>query len=103
MMSIEMSGCIYCPLSSRDPQHRLHSLIQQTESRLVLVHCLTSRLLNQNIVTVDIDSMLNNNWNDNIVNVDRLRSLIVLPDSIAYITFTSGSTGIPKAVSVFLI
>ncbi len=99
MMSIEMSGCVYCPLSSRDPEHRLHSLIEQTESRLALVHCLTSRLLNRNIVRVDIDSVSNNNYIDSSFDGDQLHSVIVIPDSIAYIIFTSGSTGAPKAVS----
>ena len=41
MMAIEMVGGVYCPLSPRDPQHRLHALLQQTQSRLVLVHHLT--------------------------------------------------------------
>ncbi|CAF1292901.1 unnamed protein product [Adineta steineri] len=38
IMAIEMSGGVYCPLSSRDPQYHVHALIQRTESRLVLVH-----------------------------------------------------------------
>ena len=27
MIAIEMVGGVYCPLSPRDPQHRLHALI----------------------------------------------------------------------------
>ncbi|CAF1591220.1 unnamed protein product, partial [Adineta steineri] len=38
IMGIEMAGGVYCPLSPRDPQHRLHALVEQTQSRLVLVH-----------------------------------------------------------------
>ncbi|CAF4156529.1 unnamed protein product, partial [Adineta steineri] len=38
IMGIEMAGGVYCPLSPRDPQHRLHALTQQTQSRLVLIH-----------------------------------------------------------------
>src|SRR5438105_3951987 len=102
-MAIEMSGYIYCPLSPHDPEHRLHLLLEQTESRLVLVHWLTSHLLNHNIMTLDIDSVLNNNSINSDVNINRLQNVIVLPDSIAYIIFTSGSTGTPKAVSLFFI
>ena len=40
-MGIELAGGVYCPLSPRDPQHRLHALTKQTQSRLVLVHYLT--------------------------------------------------------------
>ena len=42
-MAIEMVGGIYCPLSPHDPQQRLHTLVQQTQSRLVLVHCIDER------------------------------------------------------------
>lgn len=91
-----MSGGVYCPLSACDPIQRRHLLLQQTQSRLVLVHSLTSRNFNHDIVTVDIDLMLNNNV---IINVDRLASVATAPNDIAYIIFTSGSTGTPKAVS----
>ncbi|CAF4379848.1 unnamed protein product, partial [Rotaria sordida] len=33
VMAIEMAGGVYCPLSPRDPRHRLHALLQQTQSR----------------------------------------------------------------------
>ena len=58
MMAIEMSGGVYCPLSPRDPQHRLHELVQQTRSPLVLTHFLTRTKFNENIISLDIDSVL---------------------------------------------
>ncbi|CAF3878585.1 unnamed protein product [Adineta steineri] len=96
IMGIEMAGGVYCPLSPRDPQHRLYILTQQTQSRLVLVHYLTKTKFNDDIISPDIDSMLN------ITNIDKkgLSSAIVKGDQIAYIIFTSGSTGTPKAVQV---
>ncbi|CAF4165837.1 unnamed protein product, partial [Rotaria sordida] len=56
MMAIEMAGGVYCPLSPRDPQHRLHGLVEQTHSRLVLVHHLTKNKFNDSIISLDIDS-----------------------------------------------
>ena len=97
-MAIEMSGGVYCPLSPRDPQHRLHTLIQQIQSRLVLVHYLTKDQFNDHIVLLDINSVLTDNNARNDVNIDRPSNIIVTPKSIAYIIFTSGSTGTPKAV-----
>ena len=94
-----MIGGVYCPLSPRDPQHRLHALVQQTQSRLVLVHYLTKTKFNDDIISLDIDSILTDNNIDNDVDVDQLSNVIVTPDNIAYIIFTSGSTGTPKAVS----
>ncbi|CAF1557399.1 unnamed protein product, partial [Adineta steineri] len=96
IMGIEMTGSVYCPLSSRDPQHRLHALIQQTQSRLVLVHHLTKIKFDDDIVSLNIDSVLNIN------DIDKkdLSSAVMKDEEIAYIIFTSGSTGTPKAVQV---
>ncbi|CAF4237929.1 unnamed protein product, partial [Adineta steineri] len=96
IMGIEMAGGVYCPLSPRDPQHRLHALTQQTQSRLVLVHYLTKIKFDDDIISLDIDSILNIN------DIDKkgLSSVIVKGEEIAYIILTSGSTGTPKAVQV---
>ncbi len=99
MMAIEMIGGVYCPLSPRDPSHRLDGLIQQTQSRLVLVHFLTKTKFNDSIVLLDIDSVLTDTDVKNDADVDRLSNIVVTPDNIAYVIFTSGSTGTPKAVS----
>ena len=98
MMAIEMIGGVYCPLSPRDPQNRLHALVKQTQSRLVLVHCLTKTMFNHDIISVDIDSLSDDNNTKNIADVGQLSNVIVTPDRIAYVIFTSGSTGIPKIV-----
>ena len=98
MMGIEMIGGVYCPLSPRDPQHRLYTLLQQTHSRLVLIHHLTKTKFNDDIISLDIDLILADNDRESDVDADRLSNIIVTPKSIAYIIFTSGSTGIPKAV-----
>jgi non-ribosomal peptide synthetase component F len=100
-MGIEMAGGIYCPMSPRDPQQRLHALVQQTQSRLILVHWLTKAKFQNDSILVDIDLLLIN-INHNVqsdADVDRLSSVSVASDNIAYIIFTSGSTGTPKGVS----
>ncbi|CAF4185386.1 unnamed protein product [Adineta steineri] len=99
IMAIEMAGGVYCPLSPRDPQHRLHTLVQQTQSRLVLIHWLTKNKFNNDILLIEIQSILFNNGVMSDADFDRLSSITVTPNDIAYIIFTSGSTGIPKAVS----
>ncbi len=99
MLGIEMVGGVYCPLSPRDPQHRLNQLLQETQSQLLLVHWLTRSKLNEKIFFLDIDSILINNNMESDVDVARLSRVLATSDSIAYIIFTSGSTGTPKAVS----
>ena len=98
MLAIEMIGSVYCPLSPRDPQHRLNTLLQQTQSHLVLIHHLTKTKFNDDIISFDIDSILTGNDVNSNVDVNRLSNVLVALDNIAYIIFTSGSTGTPKAV-----
>ena len=99
MMAIETIGGVYCPLSPRDPSHRLHELLQQTQSPLVLIHFRTRTKINENIISIDIDSILNEYNVEIDVDVDRLSTVAITTDSLAYTIFTSGSTGTPKAVS----
>ena len=98
-MAIEMVGAIYCPLSPQDPFHRLHTLIEQSHCRLVLVHAFTREIFNGYHTTLDIDLVLNmnNKLSDN--DRDRLSQIALSYESIAYVIFTSGSTVTPKAVS----
>ncbi len=96
-----MIGGVYFPLSPQDPKNRLHALLQQTQSHLVLVHWSTKMKFNDNITLMDIDSVLINN--NSLINIDPLSDVAVSSDSIAYIIFTSGSTGVPKGVSMYII
>ena len=98
MIAIEMIGAVYCPLSPRDPQHRLYALVRQTRTRALLVHGLTATKFNKDIISIDLDLILTNVANKDMGKCDTLSCIKVTPNHIAYIIFTSGSTGIPKAV-----
>ena len=98
-MSIEIAGAVYCPLSPGDPQQRLHALLEQTQTRLVLVHDMTKDKFRNDHTTLDIDATINSGHLVKDVDLDRLSTVSVTPNSLAYVIFTSGSTGTPKAVS----
>ncbi|CAF1195356.1 unnamed protein product, partial [Adineta steineri] len=100
IMGIEMAGGVYCPLSPRDPQHRLYALTQQTRSRLVLVHHKTQTKFHPNIVLLDIDLIVSDSERGDNSNTDGLSNVLVVAEDMAYIIFTSGSTGTPKAAQV---
>jgi non-ribosomal peptide synthetase component F len=94
-----MAGGVYCPLSPRDPEQRLHALVEQTQSRVVLVHWMTQDKFKDEDVIFDIDASLNADKTINDNDLDQLSCITVTPESIAYVIFTSGSMGTPKAVS----
>ncbi|CAF1205440.1 unnamed protein product [Adineta steineri] len=99
IMAIEMVGGVYCPLSPRDPEHRLDALVEQTQSRLIFVHWLTKKKFNDTIIAFDVSSVLVSRDAISDTDADRLFNVRVTADDLAYIIFTSGSTGIPKPVS----
>jgi non-ribosomal peptide synthetase component F len=99
ILAIEMAGGAYCPLSPRDPEHRLKSLIKETEGRTILIHHLTKTKFDKDITTVNIDLILNDGEAKDSIDMNRLGNVSVTPENLAYIIFTSGSTGTPKAVS----
>jgi arthrofactin-type cyclic lipopeptide synthetase A len=98
IMAIGMAGGVYCPLSPGDPQQRLHALVEQTQCHLVLVHWMTRDMFASDIVTVDIDIVVEVDDLKCHIYPDRLSKVDVAAESIAYVIFTSGSTGTPKAV-----
>ena len=99
-MSIEMAGAVYCPLSPKDPQQRLETLIQQTQSRLVLIHSMTQDKFKNSVSILNIDTIVNTDTTTtNNIDLDRFSNININVDSIAYVIFTSGSTGVPKGVS----
>ncbi|CAF1456475.1 unnamed protein product [Adineta ricciae] len=97
ILAIEMVGGVYCPLSPQDPEHRLHALMQQTQSRLVLVNYFTKSIFHDEISFINIDSVIMYDYATYEADTKALSNVIVTPNDIAYIIFTSGSTGTPKA------
>ena len=100
-MATELIGGVYCPLSPRDPKQRLHVLVQQTQSRVVLAHHLTEDKFHDQaneISLVNIDCELYGTGVNVCIDHHLFSHINIMPKNVAYVIFTSGSTGIPKAV-----
>ena len=95
-----MAGGAYCSLSSQDPSQRLQILVKETQSHLVLVHSSTRNLFEIDIVTLNIDTIINNEANSTSINLNQTLDVPITSENILFVIFTSGSTGIPKAVCI---
>ncbi|CAF4310108.1 unnamed protein product, partial [Adineta steineri] len=96
-LSIIMTGSVYCPLSLRDPPQRLQALVNQTQSRLVLIHASTPAIFSPDNATLNIDYVICLEERLSKINLNKLSNISVTPESVVFVIFTSGSTGIPKA------
>ncbi|KAI8633156.1 acetyl-CoA synthetase-like protein [Xylariaceae sp. FL1651] len=91
------AGCAYGFLGITDPVGRMENIIKTTRSRVVL----TSSTLRKNLLQFDLDSVVvNHSLFDNLQPLISGFRAHVQPSNLAYILFTSGSTGVPKAVMV---
>ncbi|CAF1570385.1 unnamed protein product, partial [Didymodactylos carnosus] len=103
ILAILMCGGSYCPLNPQDPQKRLLTLIDDTQTKHVLIHNLTKKtFINFTKYVINIEEIVLNIQPAYIVDdaFTELSTVLVGRESIAFVLFTSGSTGQPKAVQI---
>ena len=98
-MSIIMAGGSYCPLSPDDPPHRIEQRIKVTQCRLVVIQSSAAYYCRDFGNTVSVESVIMNQAKNNFEILMCLSDIGLTKESIAYVVFTSGSTGNPKGVS----
>ncbi|CAF1004032.1 unnamed protein product [Rotaria sordida] len=101
IMSIMMSGAVYAPLNPSNPLDRLELLVHQVDTKLILVNQMSlSCISSLNVPILDISEVIESYHLLTDAQIEELSKVDVTPDSISHIVFTSGSTGIPKAVQI---
>jgi amino acid adenylation domain-containing protein len=97
ILAVLKAGGAYVPLDPAYPQQRLHFMIRDVQSRVVITH---SRLQSQFADCPEHILFLDKEWEtisrESLANPEPRST----PDNLAYIIYTSGSTGQPKGVLI---
>jgi non-ribosomal peptide synthetase component F len=97
ILAIFLCNTVYCPLSPKDPIERRRALLNETRAKVILVHQATDHLFSDDdgidYIKLRIDEQ---------ESIESVTDTMVTEDlaSLAFIVFTSGSTGIPKGVPI---
>lgn len=97
MLGVLKSGGTFVPVDPSQPAARMASIIQSTKAGLVLVHSSTSDQVWQDGVS---RLCLDDDWQRVARFSSRTCASRVSDRNVAYIMFTSGSTGQPKGVMI---
>lgn len=89
-LAILRAGGVYVPLDPEYPPERLAFMIRDAGVRVILSHGAGPAAALGNVVELTPD----------LFEGDELDASDVLPDNLAYIMYTSGSTGVPKGVMI---
>ncbi|RDW69259.1 hypothetical protein BP6252_08279 [Coleophoma cylindrospora] len=99
VLAIVKAGAAWCPIDPTFPVQRRHDLIARTDAEMLLVGNNTvvqvSSAIPAGVTLIDV-----NNLEDQDSPVDLLLNISPKPEHMAYLIWTSGTTGMPKGVQV---
>ena len=94
ILAILKCGATYLPIDPEYPEDRISYMLENSESKTVLVDNQTEKLIKEKVTTINVEKVDFSNKNTNI------QKIKIPANSVAYMIYTSGSTGKPKGVQV---
>lgn len=96
LLGILKAGGAYVPLDPALPKDRLSFMLQDTQTRIVLTSRSVVVPASQNHLVIDLDSR----WQLIAREGEESPNVPVTPHNLAYVLYTSGTTGRPKGVMI---
>ncbi|KAM0421201.1 hypothetical protein ACHAPT_011093 [Fusarium lateritium] len=96
------AGGAWCPIDVYSPAQRRHDLIVRTKAKLVLVSSADSIRIEAGLPNdvVSIDVFPYTRESDHLVDIQACGTPLTDPTEVAYMIWTSGTTGAPKGVPI---
>ena len=95
ILGILMSGSCYLPIDGKAPLSRTASILEDGGVSVVLGSASSTTFLTDDFTVYDLDTL----YKSGVIS-EGVSSTTFSPDSLAYVMYTSGSTGLPKGVKV---
>lgn len=96
ILSILKSGATYLPIDPDYPKDRIHYMLENSNSQIILVNELSKNYINNNIKKIDISFSTIKELDYKEINLNKK----INSNNLIYIIYTSGSTGNPKGVMI---
>ncbi|MBM7586117.1 amino acid adenylation domain-containing protein [Bacillus pakistanensis] len=96
IIGIMKAGCVFVPLDPQHPSDRIHYIVNNVSLKAIFTQDKWMSKLDTTVDLLSVDSI----WKDILLQPIHPKIHDRIPEHLAYIIFTSGTTGDPKGVTV---